>query len=335
MTPSSHDLRDFDAWASLSARLRGQGAEAIASTLQSLGLSEHWPRADAYWRAVLIEDIADGRHERPRRYHQLCQSAAGSARRQAEPAPSVAQPPASQSPWTGETPASAKPPMPTPQSQAPQAQVQAPQAPVQAPQAPVQAPQAQMQAPQARAQAPQARMQAQQAEPQAPQARLPPVRVPQAKAAGSPKKTQGFAVAPAAPSPDAGFRGRLMGNVNDPNDSPPSDAASAGNFVERLAPQGIAVQAPAAGQTSTSTVGGESVDAAKAASDALRWPIEKYADVCARVEREPHRQELIWAEHGVVGKYMVRVVKRWRKRFAEDPSLEAQWRALVDARLAD
>ena len=118
----------------------------------------------------------------------------------------------------------------------------------------------------------------------------------------------------------------------------PTRASSAvpdgGSFVDQLSTQ-TTVTAPTHDQTSTTGIGADSAQAAMAATAALKWSIERYAEVTAEAEREPHRQELVWAKYGVIGKHLPRVLRRWRKRFEEDPALEAQWRSLVDQHLVD
>ncbi len=106
-----------------------------------------------------------------------------------------------------------------------------------------------------------------------------------------------------------------------------ANVSTEGSFIERLSPQ-VEVSAPAIRQESTFAMS-SSADAAEMADLALAWSIERYAKVTAHAEREPYRAELIWAAHGVKGKHLPRVLKGWKKRFQDDPALEAQWRELV------
>ncbi len=65
-------LDDFNAWAIVSARLRKRTARQVVAVLAELGLAEIWPRADAHWRAELVEDLAVGDMERAFRYSSVC-----------------------------------------------------------------------------------------------------------------------------------------------------------------------------------------------------------------------------------------------------------------------
>ena len=147
-------------------------------------------------------------------------------------------------------------------------------------------------------------------------------------------RTEAFSAIPRPQADSGDFRDELMHGVGE--EQPPSarlSFAPDGNFVENFARPGAAIEQPVPNQANTTTLDEATVDAAKAAAEAARWPLEKYASVCARIERAPHKQQLIWSQYGVVGKHMVRVLSYWRKRFVAEPALEAEWRALVDAEL--
>ena len=65
-------LTDFDAWARMSARLRGIHKAGQQAVVAEYGLSTIWPEADAHWRQILIEDIAAGDMERVFQYSEIC-----------------------------------------------------------------------------------------------------------------------------------------------------------------------------------------------------------------------------------------------------------------------
>ena len=112
----------------------------------------------------------------------------------------------------------------------------------------------------------------------------------------------------------------------------PTSSAQGERFVDGLAPAAASPAAPDRGQNRTAGVNLAVEGGAVAAMrKACAWPVAQYAEVCATVEREPHKQHLIWARHGVVGEHVPEVMRTWAKRFRADPGLEAQWRALVDA----
>jgi hypothetical protein len=72
---------DFEAWASLAARLRVATVQERRTLLGELGLEATWEAIHEGWARALNEEIAAGRLERPERYLALCATEASAARR--------------------------------------------------------------------------------------------------------------------------------------------------------------------------------------------------------------------------------------------------------------
>ena len=71
-------------------------------------------------------------------------------------------------------------------------------------------------------------------------------------------------------------------------------------------------------------------DELEAAEDALSWPIEKYAWLCAELEHAPNRAEDVWGNHGLGAQGVRRAVRRaWDKRLERDEELRARHDQLV------
>lgn len=286
MNERAPNLQTFAGWAEVAARLRGQPPDAQAEILSALGIHAGWPESDAYWRAVLVEDIALGNTARPDHYREICHAA------KVETAP-------------------AGPPRIVPST--PAAGAVAPPAPAPIPSAPA-------------SQTPSS------ASPWAGGPGIAATSAPANPPASHPAHTVGFAARPAATShPPGDFRNRLMTDVNETPAASTGGGPSSGSLLDRMTAGAAEVAAPTADQTSTAGVGSDDARAAMAATEAVRWPLARYAHVTAMCEREPHRQMLIWAEYDITGNHLVRVLKRWRTRFQEDPGLEAEWRRLVEA----
>ena len=72
------------------------------------------------------------------------------------------------------------------------------------------------------------------------------------------------------------------------------------------------------------------VDSRKAAADAMSWPIEKYAWLCAELEHAPKRAEHVWSLHGLVDEDSRRLVqKAWDEQLQEDEELRKEHETLV------
>ena len=63
---------DFEAWATVSARLLKRTDEQCSGILSQLGIAQSWPAANASWIKVMCNDMASGHLERVQRYGELC-----------------------------------------------------------------------------------------------------------------------------------------------------------------------------------------------------------------------------------------------------------------------
>ncbi len=63
---------DFEAWASLAARLRERPSSERARLLHELGLTPTWDGIHEAWSRALNDDIVNRRMERPNRYLEIC-----------------------------------------------------------------------------------------------------------------------------------------------------------------------------------------------------------------------------------------------------------------------
>jgi hypothetical protein len=67
-----------------------------------------------------------------------------------------------------------------------------------------------------------------------------------------------------------------------------------------------------------------------AASDALEWSAERYAQYCAELYSWPDQSEQVYARHGLARPDVrARVHEHWRQRLAADPALHDRWAAGV------
>jgi len=137
------------------------------------------------------------------------------------------------------------------------------------------------------------------------------------------------------------FRQQLMKRVakaeratgSRPPSAPDDDG---GRFVDKLAPNVIRPSPPQPGQDSTVANVKHVGTVVGAAKELVGWPVGRYAELCAELEHQPQKQKLIWAQHGIVGTHSIRfVVSRWTRRFEQDPTLESEWRNLVDQHLKE
>ncbi len=65
-------VNDFEAWATISARLYGKSEGERRQLLAELQLTEVWDNANLAWARALADDIVDMRLHRPQRYAEIC-----------------------------------------------------------------------------------------------------------------------------------------------------------------------------------------------------------------------------------------------------------------------
>ncbi len=71
--------------------------------------------------------------------------------------------------------------------------------------------------------------------------------------------------------------------------------------------------------------------ARKAAAEAMAWPLEKYAWLCAELEHAPKRAEHVWSLHGLADEEARRLVqKAWDEQLDEDEELREEHGKLVE-----
>jgi hypothetical protein len=71
-------------------------------------------------------------------------------------------------------------------------------------------------------------------------------------------------------------------------------------------------------------------DGMLAAEEAMAWPLEKYAWLCAELAHAPDRVEHVWALHGLMTDAVRRAVETaWRRRLDNDAELEGKHDELV------
>jgi hypothetical protein len=104
-------------------------------------------------------------------------------------------------------------------------------------------------------------------------------------------------------------------------------------FARDLSPPDIEPVRPGAGQQATGTdvhLGDDIRDGMLAAEEALSWPLEKYAWLCAELKHAPDRAEHVWALHGLAGVPVRRAVeKAWDKRLDRHPDMREKHDELV------
>ena len=84
-------------------------------------------------------------------------------------------------------------------------------------------------------------------------------------------------------------------------------------------------------QTIDSMDGKELADAVAATSQALAWPLEKYAWLCAELSHAPAQAEHVWALHGLDNEQaQVAVREGWQQRLQSDAALAAEHQRLVE-----
>jgi hypothetical protein len=87
---------------------------------------------------------------------------------------------------------------------------------------------------------------------------------------------------------------------------------------------------PASG-TSSSQPPQSGVDPRKAAAEAMSWPLEKYAWLCAELEHAPSRAEHVWSLHGLADEEARRLVqKAWDEQLEDDEEVKQEHSKLVD-----
>ncbi len=107
--------------------------------------------------------------------------------------------------------------------------------------------------------------------------------------------------------------------------------SEAPDFVASLAPKNI-VQPPLADQQATASgpIAGVK-DLIRMTQEAIQWPVETYAYVCARVAADPKQAAAVWKEHGITDDSSRKIVERkWQQRLAADPNLHRQWSELME-----
>jgi len=136
-------------------------------------------------------------------------------------------------------------------------------------------------------------------------------------------------------SKDGDFRSELMAGAPEPKKrvrpalAQPTEEG--GCFIDELAPPVMRPTPPKSSQQSTAANLKHVRAVALAAKRLCKCSTEDYAELCAKLEHAPQKQKVIWAQRGVVGKATIHMVtSTWRKRFSENPTLEAEWRNLVD-----
>jgi hypothetical protein len=67
-----------------------------------------------------------------------------------------------------------------------------------------------------------------------------------------------------------------------------------------------------------------------AAEEAIEWPVEKYAWLCAELAEDPERAADVWSSHGLEEEARAVVRDAWDKRLERDGRLREQHRTLVE-----
>jgi hypothetical protein len=67
-----------------------------------------------------------------------------------------------------------------------------------------------------------------------------------------------------------------------------------------------------------------------AAEEAIEWPVEKYAWLCAELAEDPERAADVWSSHGLDEEARELVRDAWDKRLERDGRLREQHRTLVE-----
>jgi len=107
-----------------------------------------------------------------------------------------------------------------------------------------------------------------------------------------------------------------------PNETPP--------FARELVPESIHPDPPSPSQDETAKEVSLDEAGLAAAEEALSWPVEKYAWLCAELLHAPGRAKQLWAVHGLVSSSVRRAVtNRWNRRLDDDPELKSEHAELV------
>ncbi len=292
MTSQPDYQTDFEAWASLAAQLRSMPEDERTTAVQARGLATHdWTRIHESWAGQLNEDIANGRMERPGRYAELCREAM--AQRSSEISAVSAKAPAPSSQGAAPAP---EPPRPAERKPDPGTDKSSRARKRAHLMNTMELPQTEMPAAEPSQAAP---------APRKPQKTLPPQPSAQHVEAPLPLAPPSQAAHSARTSqPSSDFRGDLTG--------------------------GHQPIPPKAAQLQTEVASYSAAEIVHQYDRGTGWSLEQYAELSAKLEREPERAEALWTERGIAhDDARNEIVEHWKKKLADDPALWARYQRLV------
>jgi hypothetical protein len=121
------------------------------------------------------------------------------------------------------------------------------------------------------------------------------------------------------------FRAEVMFEARTPVADPALAAAATDeeNFRARMAPPGPLPAAPIPGQAATETA--VDLAALRTAQTAVAWPIDTYAKLCAELDIDGDRIELVCAHYGITASVLGPVHALWTRRLQANPAQHHAW----------
>ncbi len=141
----------------------------------------------------------------------------------------------------------------------------------------------------------------------------------------APARSETTSPLPGGSAPLPGFVAAPQGSGRRPHANEP-----VGDFMGQME-QKADVQAPKPDQVATEAAPcNELKDMMRKAEEAIHWPVETYAYLCARLAIYPDQSDALWAEQGLGDPTARGIVERkWKSRLGSDPKLHQRYKELL------